>query len=73
LELHATNKSMLAEQTHQLLYEIEREARDVEADLRRQIRQEKAVPVMERPQTWMIASESSYPKVRPSAGRWITA
>src|SRR3546814_7602605 len=50
-ELHVTNKSMLAEQALryiQLLYEIESEARDLEPDLRRQIRQEKAVPVMDR-------------------------
>ena len=49
-ELHATNKSQLAEQALryiQLLYEIEREVRDLESDLRRQIRQEKAVPVMD--------------------------
>ncbi len=48
---------MLAEQVLryiQLLYEIEREARDLEPDLGRQIRQEKAVPVMERLHTWMI-------------------
>lgn len=40
-ELHATNKSTLAEQALryiQLLYEIEREVRDLEPDLRRRIR-----------------------------------
>ena len=43
-ELHATNKSMLAEQALryiQLLYEIESVVRDLEPDLRRRIRQEK--------------------------------
>lgn len=43
-ELHATNKSMLAEQALryiQLLYEIESEVPDLEPDLRRRIRQEK--------------------------------
>jgi len=57
-ELHATNKSQLAEQALryiQLLYEIEKEARDLEPDLRHRIRQEKAVPVMDTLHTWMIA------------------
>lgn len=57
-DLHATNKSTLAEQalrSIQLLYEIEREIRDLKPDSRRRIRQEKAVPVMERLHTWMIA------------------
>lgn len=74
-ELHTTNKSTLAEQALryiQLLYEIEREARDLEPDLRCRIRQEKAVPVMDRVRAWMIASEILYPKDRLSAGHWIT-
>ena len=57
-ELHATNKSQLAEQALryiQLLYEIECEVRELEADLRRRIRQEKAVPVMDTLHAWMIA------------------
>ena len=57
-DLHATNKSTLAEQALryiQLLYEIESEIRDLEPDLRRRIRQEKAVPVMEMLHAWMIA------------------
>ena len=48
-EMHATNKSTLAEQSLryiQLLYEIESEVRDLEPDLRQPIRQEKAIPVM---------------------------
>lgn len=50
-ELHATNKSQIAEQALryiQLLYEIESEVRDLEPDLRCRIRQEKAAPVMNR-------------------------
>ncbi len=46
-ELHATNKSTLAEQALRyirLLYEIESEVRDLEPDLRRRIRQEKSRP-----------------------------
>jgi len=57
-ELHATNKSQLAEQALryiQVLYEIEREVRDLEPDLRRRIRQEKAAPAMDVLHTWMIA------------------
>lgn len=57
-ELHATNKSMLAEQALrdiQLLYEIESEIRYLEPDLRHRIRQEKAVPVMDALHAWMIA------------------
>lgn len=47
-ELHAANKSPLAEQALryiQLLYEVESEVRDLEPDLRRRILQEKALPV----------------------------
>ncbi len=47
-ELHATNKSQLAElalRYIQLLYEIEGQVPDLEPDLRRRIRQEKAAPV----------------------------
>ena len=57
-DLHATNKSELAEQVlHfiQLLYEIERGIRDLKPDLRRRLRQEKAVPVMDRLHARMIA------------------
>ena len=64
-ELHVTNKSMLAEQALryiQLLYEIESEARDLEPDLRRQIRQGKAVPVMDRLHAWMMAQRDLVPE-----------
>src|SRR5450830_734330 len=64
-ELHATNKSTLAEQALryiQLLYEIESEARDLEPDLRRRIRQEKAVPVMDMQHAWMSAQRELVPE-----------
>ena len=64
-ELHATNKSQLAEQALryiQLLYEIESEVRDLEPDLRCRIRQEKAVPVMDRLHAWMIAQRDLVPE-----------
>lgn len=63
-ELHATNKSHIAEQGLryiQLLYEIENEVRDLEPDLRRRIRQEKAAPVMATLHTWMIAQRDLVP------------
>jgi hypothetical protein len=75
-ELHATNKSTLAEQALryiQLLYEIESEVRDLEPDLRRRIRQEKAVPVMDMLHAWMIAQRDLVPEGRPSAEHSITA
>jgi len=64
-ELHATNKSQIAEQALryiQLLYEIESEVRDLEPDLRCRIRQEKAVPVMDRLHAWMIAQRDVVPE-----------
>jgi hypothetical protein len=63
-ELHA-NKSQLAEQALrfiQLLYEIEREVHDLEPDLRRRKRQEKAVPVMDMLHAWMIALRDLVPE-----------
>lgn len=60
-ELHATNKSTLAEQALryiQLLYEIESEVRDLEPDLRRRIRQEKTAPVMDMLHAWMLAQRA---------------
>jgi transposase len=64
-ELHATNKSTLAEQALryiQLLYEIESEVRDLEPDSRQRIRQEKAVSVMERLHAWMIGQRDLVPE-----------
>jgi len=64
-ELHATNKSQIAEQALryiQLLYEIESEVRNLEPDLRCRIRQEKAVPVMDRLLAWMIAQRDLVPE-----------
>jgi transposase len=64
-ELHATNKSQIAEQALryiQSLYEIESEVRDLEPDLRCRIRQEKAAPVMNRLHAWMIAQRELVPE-----------
>src|SRR5471032_3371766 len=57
-DLHATNKSQLAEQALRyikLLYEIEQQIRDLEPDARRRIRQEKTAPAMDALHAWMIA------------------
>ena len=57
-ELHATNKSVLAEQALQYiaaLYEVEREVRDLEPEARRRIRQERAAPLMDAFHAWMTA------------------
>jgi transposase len=75
-DLHATNKSTFAEQALryiQLLYEIESEIRDLEPDLRRRIRQERAVPVMEMLHAWMIAQFELVHMAWPSPKLWITA
>lgn len=64
-ELHATNKSQIAEQALRyirLLYDIESEVRDLEPDLRCRIRQENAVPVMDRLHAWMIAQRDHVPE-----------
>lgn len=57
-DLHAANRSLLAEQalhTIGLLYDIEREVHDLPPGERRQIRQEKAVPVADALHVWMLA------------------
>jgi transposase len=57
-DLHITGKSVLAEQALRYiaaLYEVEREVRDLEPDVRRRIRQEKSAPLMDAFHAWMIA------------------
>lgn len=57
-DLFSTDKSPLSEQAlHyiQLLYEVEREARELTPDQRRQLRQEKTAPIMEALHAWMMA------------------
>ena len=56
-DLHITNKSVLAKLALRYigaLYEVEREVRNLEQAVRRRIRQEKAVPLMETLHAWMI-------------------
>jgi transposase len=57
-DLHVANQSPLAEQalhTISLLYEIEREVRDLPPDERQRIRQEKAKPIADALHGWMLA------------------
>jgi hypothetical protein len=57
-ELHATHKSTLAEQASRYMqapYEIEAEIKDLEPDIRRRIRQEKAIPMMDALHAWIVA------------------
>lgn len=64
-ELHATKKSMLAKQALRYihsLYEIESKVRDLKPELRRGIRLEKAVPVMNMLHAWMLAQRDLAPE-----------
>ena len=64
-DLHATNKSQLAEQAlHSMagLYEVERQARDLSDEDRWRIRQEKAAPILETLHTWMLAQRNLVPE-----------
>ena len=57
-DLHAANKSQLAEQAlHSIggLYEVERQAKDLSDEDRWRIRQEKAKPLADTLHTWMMA------------------
>ena len=64
-DLHATNKSQLAEQAlHSIggLYEIERQARDMSDEDRWRIRQERAAPILHALHTWMLAQRDLVPE-----------
>ncbi len=64
-DLHATNKSQLAEQAlHSIagLYEIERQARDMSNEDRRRIRQAQAAPIIDALHTWMLAQRQLVPE-----------
>ena len=63
-DLHAANKSQLAEQAlHSIagLYEVERQVRDMSDEDRRRIRQEKAVPILDALHDWMLAQRERVP------------
>ena len=64
-DLRATNKSQIAGKAlHYIaaLYEVEREARELDPDVRQRIRREKAAPILDAPHTWMIAQRQLVPE-----------
>ena len=64
-DLHAANKSQLAEQAlHSIggLYEVERQARGMGDEERWRIRQEKAAPIADALHTWMTAQRQLVPE-----------
>ncbi|MGF6099333.1 IS66 family transposase [Pseudomonas sp. 18175] len=63
-DLHVANKSQLAEQAlHSIggLYEVERQAREMSDEDRRQIRQEKAAPLAKALHEWMLTHRDLVP------------
>ena len=63
-DLHAANKSQLAEQAlHSIagLYEVERQVRDMSNEERWRIRQEKASPLLDALHDWMLAQRDLVP------------
>ena len=63
-DLHAANKSQLAEQAlHSIagLYEVERQVRDMGDEERGRIRQEQASPILDALHAWMLAQRDRVP------------
>jgi hypothetical protein len=63
--LHAANKSQLAKQALQYigqLYEVEREGRELLAEQRRQLRQDKAGPIIDALHSWMLGQRQKVPE-----------
>ena len=68
-DLYATHRSQIAEKAlHYMtaLYEVEREARELEPSVRHRIRQKKAAPIIDALHTWMIAHRQGV-GLRPEA------
>lgn len=64
-DLHAANQSQLAEQALQYigqLYEVEREGRELLAEQRRQLRQDKARPIIDGLHSWMLGQRQKVPE-----------
>ena len=64
-DLHAANKSQLAEQAlHSIggLYEVERHAKEMSVEDRWRLRQETAVPIAEKLHEWMLAQRELVPE-----------
>lgn len=79
-ELWANHKSQIAEEALKLfgaLYDIERQAQEVDANQRRQLRQLQARPVADTLQAWLLAQRERVPQgsatakaINYSLGRW---
>jgi hypothetical protein len=79
--MRVTNRSRFVERAlHCIaaLYEVEREVREVEPELRQRVRQEKAAPIIDVLHTWMIAQRRLVPEGSANAKaldyslkRWI--
>ena len=64
-DLHAANKSQLAEQAlHSIggLYEVEQHAKEMSDEARWRLRQETAVPIAEKLHEWMLAQRELVPE-----------
>lgn len=64
-DLHAANQSQLAEQVLQYigqLYGVEREGRELLAAQRRQLRQDKARPIIDGLHSWMLGQRQKVPE-----------
>lgn len=64
-DLHAANKSTLAEQALKyilLLYDVERESKGLPASERHQMRQEQAKPVADALHQWMLLNRQKVPE-----------
>lgn len=64
-DLHATNKSLIADKARHYiaaLYEVEREVRELVPGDRQRIRREKAVPIINALHTWMTAQRQLVPE-----------
>lgn len=64
-DLHVANKSQLAEQAlHSIggLYEVERQAKEMNDQDRRRLRQEMAVPIANKLHEWMLAQRELVPE-----------
>ena len=63
-DLHAANKSQIAEDALKLfgqLYDVEREVQELDAQARREVRQAKAKPIADALHAWMIAHRQKVP------------
>ncbi|MES9826815.1 MAG: IS66 family transposase [Candidatus Thiodiazotropha sp.] len=63
-DLHAANQSQLADYALQqigLIYELERQVKDLKPDERQKIRQQKVVPILDALHQWLLAQRQKVP------------